>query len=128
MAAAERGVWTATQLRRLLAEEADYPLSAPSVGALLTGEPTQVRLSTLLALCTALRCTPNDLFDLDVSDAAASAASASDEGHGGAAQSSTRTSSMTRVARRQPPSRAEFARMVRVPAAAAVPVGAGRRG
>lgn len=65
MAAAERGVWTATELRRLLADEADYPLSAPSVGALLTGEPSQVRLSTLLALCTALRCTPNDLFDLD---------------------------------------------------------------
>ncbi len=65
MAAAERGVWTATDLRRLLADEADYPLSAPSVGALLTGEPSQVRLSTLLALCTALRCTPNDLFDLE---------------------------------------------------------------
>lgn len=65
MAAAERGVWTATELRRLLADEADYPLSAPSVGALLTGEPSQVRLSTLLALCTALHCTPNDLLDVD---------------------------------------------------------------
>jgi DNA-binding Xre family transcriptional regulator len=71
MAAAERGVWTATQLRRLLADEADYPLSAPSVGALLTGEPSQVRLSTLLALCTALRCTPNDLFDLETEPAPA---------------------------------------------------------
>lgn len=69
MAAAERGVWTATQLRRLLADEAGYPLSAPSVGALLTGEPSQVRLSTLLALCTALRCTPNDLFDLETGPA-----------------------------------------------------------
>ena len=69
MAAAERGVWTATQLRRLLADEADYPLSAPSVGALLTGEPSQVRLSTLLALCTALRCTPNDLFEVETDPA-----------------------------------------------------------
>lgn len=76
MAAAERGVWTATELRRLLAEEADYPLSAPSVGALLTGEPSQVRLSTLLALCTALRCTPNDLFDLDALPASAESAPA----------------------------------------------------
>lgn len=74
MAAAERGVWTATELRRLLAEEADYPLSAPSVGALLTGEPSQVRLSTLLALCTALKCTPNDLFDLDPTPAPAGGA------------------------------------------------------
>jgi DNA-binding Xre family transcriptional regulator len=71
MAAAERGVWTATHLRRLLADEAGYPLSAPSVGALLTGEPSQVRLSTLLALCTALRCTPNDLFDLETEPAPA---------------------------------------------------------
>lgn len=71
MAAAERGVWTATQLRRLLAEEADYPLSAPSVSALLTGEPTQVRLSTLQALCTALRCTPDDLFEVTVTPPAA---------------------------------------------------------
>lgn len=71
MAAAERGVWTATQLRRLLAEEADYPLSAPSVSALLTGEPTQVRLATLQALCTALRCTPDDLFDVTATPAAA---------------------------------------------------------
>lgn len=70
MAAAERGVWTATQLRRLLAEEAGYPLSAPSVSALLTGEPTQVRLSTLQALCTALRCTPDDLFDVTATPAA----------------------------------------------------------
>jgi putative transcriptional regulator len=36
MAAARREVWTGTQLRRLLAE-----------------------------LCTALDCTPNDLFDVD---------------------------------------------------------------
>ncbi len=69
MAAAERGVWTATQLRRLLAEEAGYPLSVPSVSALLTGEPSQVRLSTLQALCTALRCTPDDLFEVTVTPA-----------------------------------------------------------
>ena len=64
MAAAERGIWTATELRRLLADEAGYPLSIPSVSALLTGEPSQVRLSTLQALCTALRCTPDDLFEV----------------------------------------------------------------
>jgi putative transcriptional regulator len=35
------------------------------VSALFTKEPSQVKLSTLAALCTALDCTPNDLFDVD---------------------------------------------------------------
>ena len=37
----------------------------PSVSVLLTKEPAQMKLSTLLALCTALECTPNDLFEID---------------------------------------------------------------
>ena len=65
MAAAERGVWTAAHLRRLLASEAGYELSAPSVAALMAGEPAQVKLTTLAALCTALHCTPNDLLEPD---------------------------------------------------------------
>jgi putative transcriptional regulator len=65
MAAAQREVWTGAQLRRLLAEKAGLQLSAASVSVLLTKKPTQVKLSTLLALCTALDCTPNDLLDVD---------------------------------------------------------------
>jgi DNA-binding Xre family transcriptional regulator len=65
MAAAQREVWTGAQLRRLLAEKAGLEMSAASVSALLTGEPSQVKLSTLAALCTALECTPDDLFDVD---------------------------------------------------------------
>jgi DNA-binding Xre family transcriptional regulator len=65
MAAAQRKVWTGTQLRRLLAERAGLELSSASVSALLTKEPSQIKLSTLIALCTALECTPNDLFDID---------------------------------------------------------------
>jgi putative transcriptional regulator len=65
MAAAQREVWTGTELRRLLAEKAGLELSAASVSALLTKEPAQVKLSTLIALCTALECTPNDLFEVD---------------------------------------------------------------
>lgn len=65
MAAAQREVWTGTQLRRLLAERAGLELSAASVSALFTKEPAQVKLSTLAALCTALECTPNDLFEVD---------------------------------------------------------------
>ena len=65
MAAAQREVWTGAQLRRLLAERAGLHLSSASVSTLLTKEPNQIKLSTLVALCTALDCTPNDLFDLD---------------------------------------------------------------
>lgn len=66
MAAAQREVWTAAQLRRLLAERAGLELSSASVSALFAKQPAQVKLSTLAALCTALECTPNDLFDVDI--------------------------------------------------------------
>lgn len=65
MAAAQREVWTGTELRRLLAERAGLELSAASVSALFTKEPSQIKLSTLIALCTALDCTPDDLFEID---------------------------------------------------------------
>jgi len=65
MAAAQREVWSGTELRRLLAERAGLEISSASVSALFTKEPSQIKLSTLIALCTALGCTPNDLFDID---------------------------------------------------------------
>ena len=65
MAAAQREVWTGAQLRRLLTDRAGLDLSSASVSALLTKEPSQIKLSTLIALCTALDCTPDDLFDVD---------------------------------------------------------------
>ncbi|MBK7610927.1 MAG: helix-turn-helix transcriptional regulator [Actinomycetales bacterium] len=63
MAAAQREVWTGAQLRRLR-REGGLEMSSASVSVLLTKEPTQMKLSTLLALCTALG-TPNDLFEID---------------------------------------------------------------
>ena len=74
MAAAQREVWTGAELRRLLAERAGLQLSAASVSALLTKQPAQVKLSTLAALCTALQCTPNDLFEIDTTPIAPAAA------------------------------------------------------
>jgi putative transcriptional regulator len=73
MAAAQREVWTGAQLRRLLAERAGLSLSAASVSALLTGQPAQLKLSTLAALCTALDCTPNDLLEVDTTPVPATA-------------------------------------------------------
>lgn len=74
MTAAQHEVWTGAQLRRLLAERAGLRLSSASVSALLTKEPTQVKLSTLAALCTALECTPNDLIEVDTTPVQAPAA------------------------------------------------------
>ena len=70
MAAAQREVWTGTQLRRLLAERAGLRLSSASVSALITRQPAQLKLSTLAALCTALECTPNDLLEVDTTPVA----------------------------------------------------------
>jgi len=73
MAAAQREVWTGADLRRLLVERAGVKLSAASVSALLTKQPAQVKLSTLAALCTALECSPDDLFEVDTTPVALTA-------------------------------------------------------
>ena len=65
MAAAQREVWTGAQLRRRLLDKAGLEMSSASVSALLTKQPAQVKLETLIALCTALDCTPNDLIEVD---------------------------------------------------------------
>ncbi len=59
---AERGIWTGAALARLLLEKSDYRLSAPSISALINEQPKQVKAETLDALCTALACTPGDLW------------------------------------------------------------------
>jgi DNA-binding Xre family transcriptional regulator len=65
MAAAQREVWTGAQLQKRLTDRAGMSFSAASVSALLTKQPTQLKLKTLAALCTALECTPNDLLEVD---------------------------------------------------------------
>ncbi len=59
---AARGIWSGAALGRLLKERAGYELSAPSISALVSGEPKQMKADTMNALCTALACTPNDLW------------------------------------------------------------------
>ncbi|WP_209972207.1 helix-turn-helix domain-containing protein [Paenibacillus eucommiae] len=58
----DKGIWSGAHLARLLQEKSGYRLSAPSVSALLLGQPKQMKAETLDALCTALDCTPNDLW------------------------------------------------------------------
>ena len=59
---AERGIWSGADLGRLMEQKAGYKLSAPSISALLTEEPRQVKAQTMDALCMALDCTPSDLW------------------------------------------------------------------
>lgn len=59
---AGKGIWTGAALSRLLKEKANYSLSPASISALLTSQPRQMKAETLDALCTALDCTPNDLW------------------------------------------------------------------
>jgi putative transcriptional regulator len=59
---ASRGVWSGAELGRLMEQKAGYKLSAPSLSALLTEAPRQVKAQTMDALCTALDCTPADLW------------------------------------------------------------------
>jgi len=56
------GVWSGAELGRLMEQKAGYKLSAPSISALLTEAPRQVKAQTMDALCTALDCTPADLW------------------------------------------------------------------
>jgi putative transcriptional regulator len=59
---ASRGVWSGAELGRLMEQKAGYKLSAPSISALLTEAPRHVKTQTMDALCTALDCTPSDLW------------------------------------------------------------------
>lgn len=59
---AERGVWSGSELRRLMMDKSGFVISPPSISALLTGEPRQMKAETMDALCTALQCTPSDLW------------------------------------------------------------------
>ncbi|MGY6655332.1 helix-turn-helix domain-containing protein [Amycolatopsis sp. TRM77291] len=62
---ASRDIWTATELRQLLIRRAGFELSLQSVDVLIKKQPVQVKMATLQALCTTLRCTPNELFGIE---------------------------------------------------------------
>ncbi|MFD4675837.1 helix-turn-helix domain-containing protein [Lentzea sp. NPDC058450] len=62
---ASREIWKGADLIRLLQERAGFEISSASMSALLNHQPSQVKWETLQALCTALSCTPNELFGVD---------------------------------------------------------------
>ena len=61
LAAAERGIWKSTDLRRRLAD-AGLEISAGKMSGLWAGTPTTIRLEDLDVICAVLDCTPSDLL------------------------------------------------------------------
>ncbi len=61
MAAAQRGIWRASDLRRLLGE-AGLEISAGKMSYLWSGRPISVRLDDLEVICQVLDCDPGELL------------------------------------------------------------------
>ncbi len=61
LTAANRGIWKASELQRMLAERG-LVISAGKMSGLWSGDPTTIRLTDLDVICAALECTPNDLL------------------------------------------------------------------
>jgi DNA-binding Xre family transcriptional regulator len=64
LAAAQRGIWRSSDLRRLLAG-AGLEISAGKMSHLWSGRPISVRLDDLDIICGVLGCEPGDLLARD---------------------------------------------------------------
>jgi DNA-binding Xre family transcriptional regulator len=64
LAAAQRGIWRSSDLRRLLAE-AGLEISAGKMSHLWSGRPISIRLDDLDVICAVLDCEPGDLLIRD---------------------------------------------------------------
>ena len=64
LAAAQRGIWRSSDLRRLLAG-AGLEISAGKMSHLWSGQPISVRLDDLDVICGVLGCEPGELLVRD---------------------------------------------------------------
>ena len=64
LAAAQRGIWRSSDLRRLLAG-AGLEISAGKMSHLWSGQPVSIRLDDLDVICAVLGCEPGDLLVRD---------------------------------------------------------------
>ena len=71
MTAAQRGIWRASDLRRMLAD-AGLEISAGKMSYLWSGHPISVRLDDLDVICAVLDCDPAELLVRDSTIAVAS--------------------------------------------------------
>lgn len=58
----KKGVFSATELRRLMKNKVGYDISAPAVHRMVTGVPTEFKFATLDAICQALECELSDVI------------------------------------------------------------------
>ena len=61
LAAANRGIWKASELQRLLAERG-MVISAGKMSGLWSGHPNAVKLADLDVICAVLGCEPGELL------------------------------------------------------------------
>jgi len=61
LAAAQRGIWKASEMQRLLAERG-LVISAGKMSGLWSGQPVTLRLDDLDVICVVLGCTVGDLL------------------------------------------------------------------
>ena len=61
LAAAQRDIWKASELQRMLAE-AGLVISAGKMSNLWSGQPVTIRLDDLDIICEVLECEPGDLL------------------------------------------------------------------
>ncbi|MFM9812781.1 helix-turn-helix domain-containing protein [Streptomyces scabiei] len=70
LVAAQRDIWKASELQRMLAE-AGLTISAGKMSGLWSGQPVTIRLDDLDVICDVLSCTPADLLIPEPDKAAA---------------------------------------------------------
>lgn len=61
LAAAQRGIWKASDLQRMLAEHG-LVISAGKMSGLRSGQPASIKLDDLDVICVTLGCTVSDLL------------------------------------------------------------------
>ena len=61
LAAANRGIWKASELQRMLAER-DLVISAGKMSGLWSGDPASIKLSDLDIICAVLGCGVQELL------------------------------------------------------------------
>lgn len=61
LAAANRGIWKASELRRMLAARG-MEISAGKMSGLWSGRPNALKLDDLNTICVVLGCTPDELL------------------------------------------------------------------
>lgn len=66
MAMAQKGIWTGSQLRKLLQEVAGLNISSAGISRLMQEEQSEVKLRVLDALCIVLDCKPEDILILNI--------------------------------------------------------------